>query len=411
MKKIFIFLFFVLSFVYGQTDKTILELTTLTAPASGDYIPIWDVSQQGTYKLSLSSLASSSLLGGAVDEADDYTWTGTHNFSSELQAPSTLSGSLSNGLGYNSGLFSWVESGAIKTGADRAWVVAYVASEGVAVDTNNFGLLAGDQTWSGSNYYSTQLAVGASTNNGALKIPVYTSTNRPTAVDGSMFYHVGENRIYVYDTSIWRPFLDSTAVASLVTTGSYLPQTGTATSLSSTLSWSSGTITPKKLSFGGHDAGRSLIMPLDKNGLVSEEEGSIYYDYDNTKSLKLYDGADWIQFQNDETINGLIEANLGSSAPTSDDGSTATISWTNKNYAQKIVGDADLDQTVTVSNYTYGWCAFYIRPNGNTTTINISGVTIQWVGDTTPTFNDGKYYEVILKYYNSTTALGSYVWY
>ena len=407
MKKLLVLFFIITSYVFAQDygDPSFYDSVTTVNDLS-----TFQIRQDNLTKV-LTWSRLNSIISANLDLSNDYTWTGTHNFTSELQAPSTLSGSLSNGLGYNSGLFSWVESGAIKTGADRAWVLQMIADSGVAVDTNNFGLLAGDQTWSGNNYFSAQLAVGASTNNGELKIPVYTSTNRPTAVDGSTFYHVGENRIYIYDTSIWRPFLDSTAVAALVTTGSYLPQSGTATGLSSTLTWTSGTITPKKISFGSRDAGRSLILPLDKNGVVSAEEGSILFDYNNDDEIKVHNGSSWITFPNETTMNAAIDANLSNDAPTTDADATATINWLNKNYSQKICGDTDVDQTITVSNYTSGWCAFYIKPNLNTTTISISGVTIQWVGDVTPTFNNNKYYKVMLEYYNSTTALGSYTWF
>jgi hypothetical protein len=82
---------------------------------------------------------------------------------------------------------------------------------------------------------------------------------------------------------------------------------GTQTGLSSSLTWSSGTITPNKLSFGGNDAGKSLILPKDKNRVVSEETGSILFDYNATDNLLVHDGADWVTFPNETAVAEIIK--------------------------------------------------------------------------------------------------------
>lgn len=71
---------------------------------------------------------------------------------------------------------------------------------------------------------------------------------------------------------------------------------GTQTGLSSSLTWSSGTIIPSTLSFGT-DTGKDLILPLDDttSTQVIASEGSLYWEK-NAHYLMAYDGSDWAKF-------------------------------------------------------------------------------------------------------------------
>lgn len=421
MKRII--LFFILSCItiVGQ-DKTIIELDALTSPASNDYFPIWDASVQATKRLSFSNLQTNITAGLSLDLADDYTWTGSHNFTSTLQLPTTLASSLTNGLGFNSNLLNYSVNDSLFVIATRDWVSKYVADSGYAVDTNQFVLkagnntLTGNNTFSGANIFTSDLISGLAVNVGVFKFPHYTSTNAPTPTyQATAYFNTTDNKLRIYDSAVWHTFLNRDSILALIQTGAYLQTTGTQTGLSSTLTWSSGTITPNKLSFGGNDAGKSLILPKDKNRTVSAEDGSILFDYNNTENIMVYDGdgATWLSFMHEDNVGDYIEDNyLDDRIPADSTNSDAvTLDWLDKNYSQMIVGDDTEGCSITVNNYTSGWTNFYIAPNGGNTNINISGVTIKWIGGVQPTFSDSKYYKVTLEYYTADICLGSYSWY
>jgi len=119
----------------------------------------------------------------------------------------------------------------------------------------------------------------------------------------------------------------------------------------------------------------------------------------------------WIKFIDEEKVKRLDAKILSSNAPTTFSQSTDTLDFSNKNYIAGIYG-AQGAQTIDVINYSSGWVSFTIYSQ-DAVTINIPGVTIDWVGDpneNNPNFGVGEYVEVVLKYITSTVAKGSYSW-
>lgn len=296
-------------------EKTIIELDDLSSPASGDYIPIWDASAQTTKRLSLSNLDASNLIGTTFSVSDDHTWTGANNFSQSIQIPTSISSSLANSVGYNSGLFSWIESGSIKTAADRAWVLQQIADSGVAVDTNSFAKLDANNSFTGNNTFTgtdvfSALKVASASNSGNLKIPYYLS-GAPSGIDGAFYYDATNNKLKIYESG-WRSFPDSAGIMSMVQTGSYLQTSGTQTGLSSTLTWSSGTLYPYLVNFGAVEGdAKSLILPLEDIGSVAKNTstGSIFYDKAGD-ALYVRDTGAWEKFYDDDAVDNLLSAKL-----------------------------------------------------------------------------------------------------
>ena len=404
MKHLFIILFLIAGVLKAQEfgDESFFGGVTTVLDAS-----TFQLRQSGQTK-TITWAYMNALLGSADSiRAADNTWTGTNDFTSILKAPSTIVATTVRGLGFNSGLFSWVSSDTIRTAADRAWVLDVMVDSSVAVDTTNFGMLSANNAWTGTNTFSTQLAIGASTNNGALKIPVYTAANRPTAVDGSTFYNSTDNRIYVYE-SAWIPFLDSAAVLALVQTGSYLQTSGTQTGLSSTLTWSSGVLTPEKLSFGGHDAGKSLIMPMDKNGLVSVEEGSIYFDYNVTDNLSLYDGSGWIDYLNEDNIDTKIALTLAKTI----DAITATVDTLTMSDASIITQlTRTTNHTIYIDNDAINIKTLQVRDHASSHTLTFTSSAANIItasGSPTFTLDAQKAYTFTIQYVASNEIWISY---
>ena len=400
MRYLIIFIF-ICGTLLGQSNLTLYQLPTKTSIGSDDYLMMYDNGLSTTNKITLGNFSTSltALLSWGID--DDYTWTGTHNFTSELQVPSTLASTLSNGVGYNSGLFSWVESGAVKTGADRAWVLQQIADSGYAVDTNNFAIKAGNNTFTGNNTFSgtdvfSALKVGSTTNSGNMKIPNY-STGAPSSITGAFYYDQTNDRMRVYDSG-WKTFLDSTGTQELFQTGSFLPSSGTVTGVTPQITFATGNY---GLIFNTNNI---LQLPYYAS---STSIGSYRLGY--TAGSKLYFGTNRIP--DVSLTQAMIDSTLSSDAPADSTGDDAIIDFSNKNYTSAYYGGEESPITLTVTNYASGWTAFVIDDQGAAVTISISGVTIEWVGGVTPTFDDNKTYKINLEYLTATRCLGSYAWY
>lgn len=328
-----------------------------------------------------------------------------------LQLPSAIVGTASRQLWIASDSLIYYRYGSSSIPvATREWVTDNFATSGGATSLpSTYMTLATAQTVTGNKTYTNI----ADYRGGTIRIPSKSSYTS-SAKDNSLFvYSDGSVRITAKTST--NDALDQILASqqwvqdNYPAISGYIPTTGIGTGYSSSLTWTSGTIKPKKLTFGGRDDSRSLILPLDKNGLISAEEGSIFFDYNNDDEIKVHNGTSWITFPNTTTQQEAIEANLGSSTPTVQDSTVETLNFSNKNYINGIYGAQDA-QTINVVNYAAGWTSFVVYANDDVT-ITIPSVTIKWVGGVTPDFSDQKRYKVVLEYLTSTTALGSYTWF
>ena len=396
-----ILFFFICGTLLGQSNLTLYQLPTKTSIGSDDYLMMYDNGLSTTNKITFGNLSAALSSTLSLGASDNYTWTGTHNFTSEIQLPSSLAATLSNGIGFESGLFKWVESGALKTAADRAWVLEMISDSGVAVDTNSFALVDGNNTMTGNNTFSgtdvfSALKIGSTTNLGNLKIPNY-STGSPSSITGAFYYDQTNDRLRVYDGA-WKTFLDSTGTQALFQTGSFLPSSGTITGVTPQITFATGNY---GLIFNTNNI---LQLPYYASYTTI---GSYRLGY--TTGSKLYFGTNRIP--DVSLTQAMIDSTLSSDAPPDSTGGSAIVDWTNKNYISAYYGGEESPITLTVSGYASGWTTFVIDDQGEAVTLTISGVTIEWIGGVTPTFDDNKTYEVTLKYLTGTRCLGSYAWY
>lgn len=237
MKKlitIFTIAFLLLTNLSGQNYNDRTKKTTIK---NNDGVFVHDVSANYTYGVTWQNIANYMF-------GYDREMTATLNISGVIQAPSSVAAGIDRAFGYNGGLFGWNANNEWKNAADRAWVLEQLVSYDITIDTNNFGLLDANNSWTGNNTFSsillTNLTVGLIANSGKIKLPYYTSSNKPTPSNAITYFDATEKVISTYYNGTWYRFMDSLKIVSLIQSGgATLPSSGTLSGITSLLTWSS----------------------------------------------------------------------------------------------------------------------------------------------------------------------------
>ena len=353
------------------------------------------------------------LLGsGTTLKSSNNTWTGTNNFTSNVYLPSTLSSSSVRGIGYSSGLFSWVNDDTVRVGADRAWVLNAMDTAGIAAGASSYATISGDNTFTGTNVFSNRIALGSGSNSGELLIPQYTSTNTPTDITRMFWFNSTNNKLYVNNGGTIKAFLDSSGVVSLVQSGVSWTTSTNQTGLIGDKTASSGTWTPYKISFGSEDAGRSLIIPIDKNDILSAETGSIRLGTEGTDRLEVHNGTSWDTYSTDSDVTTEIETYINYDTPTVDSGTVAMTMTKSNIISYEVQQESNTDTDITVSGFGYGkMLSFMIKDldvSEGGFTLTVTGATLDYGESSAPTWTDGAWYLVQLIGVSSSDCLITY---
>lgn len=300
--------------------------------------------------------------------------------------------------------------------ASKAYNDATYATSGGATDLGATYMtlgttqtVTGNKTFSGTEYFSSKI-----------RIPLRTTFT--TSDDGYLI--INSDNDYLYYTSdhgTWTQVVTPAYLAAnYPVISNYIPSTGSQLTNTSTLTWTSGTITPKKLSFGGTDAGRTLQLPLDKNRVVELVQGSFIYDYNYTKNLMVWDGSTWLYYPTTTDVDESIASNFSFNAPaTETDAETYTFDFEDRNYIEvnfNSISESGLD--IYFNNTHYGVVSFTVMGSANDLVLHASNGSGQTAWGTIKYFgglaidisNTSARYHFLVKRVNATEINVSYSW-
>ena len=286
MKKILIIMF-IASGLFGQK---ISELDEITSPVNS-YNMLLSHDGVANYKMTLANLASWMF-------GSNRTMSGTLTLGSALKLAPLTSTTTANGIFMNTstGKPAYNYNGTIYNLVNSNDLIPYSLG-----DTTNFANVETSNEFSATNTFNSIVDITT----GTLYIPFETSA-QSDSLSGNMRFYFNQA-----DSLVWLNAKDASNdkfALQIVTkdylenefalTGSYLLAAGTQTALSSTLTWSSGTITPNTLSFGASGTSKSMIAPMDDYSTIakSAERGSWFYD-DTADRLYFHNGSSWVKFE------------------------------------------------------------------------------------------------------------------
>jgi len=223
-------------------------------------------------------------------------------------------------------------------------------------------------------------------------------------IDGQLYlskYYIGESRLTEYIEIFKENWDDDNFIIN--GDGNYIPSTGTQTGISSSLTWSSGTVTPYIL-----DANYTKI----REGTPSYDDELTFQHGAATSTEGIYIdvGSENMQMPSTDAVDEQIEDYIHYAAPTNV-GDEITISFTDNQVIGDITVEASSSPEITFTNYAAGRVAnFIIADNTDAAVVlSISGVSMSYGEQATPTFDDGAWYEVHMRAITSTKCAVSYI--
>lgn len=231
------FSFFTYSFGQSTTFNDVTKKTTIK---DNDGVIVHDVDANYSYGVLWQDVAA--YMFGRSNTA-----AGAFNFTNSITLPSTLDAGLTNGIGFQDGDFAWSDGNGdgLFYGASKAWVLS-VIPDSIDIsggDLSGYKTLAGNETVSGINTYTNVNDFRT----GTVYMPYKTSYtaligNQGLSVrstDGKVIAQTKDASNNKYDLTLAS---EAWVTANVSVTG--LKSTGTQTGITSTLTWSSGTLTP-----------------------------------------------------------------------------------------------------------------------------------------------------------------------
>lgn len=404
MKKLFFIITFLIVITTNiQAQRVFANPAYYDSVTTLNYNSTFQVRYQNETKI-ITWWRLQSLLGSSSTLlASDNTWSGLNSFTDQLTIPSTLDESLTNGIGFSSGLFSWSTGDSLLIGADRAWVLQTISDSGIAGDLSAYMTKSGNETVSGIKTYTNV----NNYINGTVYFPVKNSYSALAgnqqgfinSTNGKVMFQTKDGSNNKYDLTMAS---EAWVTANFSAVTGFVKATGTQTGVSSTVTASSGTWTLFTL-----DAQR-LLLREDPATKVSR---MLYYDLDQGESGLHVHGDLYIP--DDAEVQNMIDDQFSYNQPPELTVAADTLTFRDNNYIAAIYKDND-GTDLYISNSYYGAVSFSVE--GTQGGFNIyakNGIsastwgTIKWANESVPTFSDSsKDYEVLLKRKNSTTIYG-----
>lgn len=169
-----------------------------------------------------------------------------------------------------------------------------------------------------------------------------------------------------------------------------LPSTGSFSGATSTITWSSGTLTPYIL-MANRTVIRESSTPLTESEIVYHGSAGL------TRGIHIKDIGDGNLFIPDETnVKTFIKTEgIDYTSPSSTTAEAVTISFNSNKTAQYIVEQDNEAPVITFTNMAVGKTASFIINNcTEPVVLTASGWTVHYPQISTPTFEDGKQYKI-----------------